>query len=71
MLDLDLGYRVSTVRTPQGVGDPIELDFTVDGIQHRIGATEWWVELYVSPATAVTPFTLSTSTLGGTHVLAH
>ena len=73
VLGLDLGHRVSTVRTPQGVGDPIELDFTVDGIQHRIGATEWWVELYVSPApdNAVTLFTLGTSTLGGTHVLAH
>lgn len=72
VLGLDLGHRVSVQRTPMGVGDPITRDFTVDGIRHRIGVAEWWVELYVSPAPdqALDLFTLGTSTLGGTHVLA-
>lgn len=73
VLALDLGYRVTCVRTPQGVGDAISREFHIDGIQHRIGVAEWWVEFYVSPAVDqdLELFTLGTSTLGGSHVLAH
>lgn len=73
VLELELGYRVTTQRTPQGVGSAISREFHVDGIRHQVSVAEWWVELYVSPAVDqdLTLFTLGTSTLGGTHVLAH
>lgn len=73
VLALDLGHRVSASRTPQGVGDPIELDFVVSGIQITAGVAECWVELYVSPAVSdeISLFALGTSTLGGSDVLAY
>lgn len=73
VLGLDLGHRVTVHRTPQGVGSQIALDFLVDGIAHEVGVKEWWVDLFVSPVPEDTAelFLLGTSTLGGTHILAH
>lgn len=73
VLALDLGYRVSVERTPQGVGDPIELDLVVDGVSHDFGGGEWWVTLFVSPApdATVSLFTLDLSELDGVDVLAY
>lgn len=73
VLGLDLDRRVTVTRTPQGVGDPITLDFLVEGISHRVGVAEWWVDLFVSPTPqdAADLFLLGSSELGGTHILAH
>lgn len=73
LLALDLGHRVRCVRTPQGVGTPFSIDLIVDGIQNKVAATEWVMELYLSPAHADTApvFTLGTSTLGGTSILGY
>lgn len=73
VLALDLGHRVTVERTPQGVGDPISLDFLVEGIRHEVAHRQWWVDLYVSPAPQATAalFTLSESELSGPDILAH
>lgn len=73
VLGLDLGHRVTCTRTPQGTGSAFDLDFVVGGIQHSVSGAEWLTELYVSPApdSTVELFTLGTSELGGTHILAY
>lgn len=73
VLGLDLGHRVTVNRTPQGVGAQIDLDFIVEGVSHDVGYNEWWVNLFVSPTPTDVQelFTLGSSELGGTHVLAH
>ena len=73
VLALDLGYRVTAKRTPQGVGTEIEIDFLVDGIRHDIGEGEWWVDLFVSPVPQETAelFLLDSSLLDGADILAY
>lgn len=73
LLSLDLGQMVSVTRTPQDVGDPIEVDLIVEGINHTVRTGEWVVDLYVAPALtdALTPFTLGTSELDSTDVLVY
>ena len=70
---MDLGYRVTAKRTPQGVGTEIEIDFLVDGIRHDIGEGEWWVDLFVSPVPQETAelFLLDSSLLDGADILAY
>lgn len=36
ILDLDLGYGVTVVFTPNGIGDPIERELAIDSIEHSI-----------------------------------
>ncbi len=63
---------VQIVRTPQGVGSAITLDFLIDGIRNEVGAAgEWWWEAYVSPVPedTVSLFVLDTSELDGADVL--
>ncbi len=48
---VDLGWRVTIQRTPQGIGSAISKVCTVEGIQHRV--TErgpWETTLYLAPA---------------------
>jgi hypothetical protein len=73
ILGLDLGHRVTCLRTPQGVGAEIDLDFLIDGIRHDVGGGEWWTDLYVSPVPTdtVNLFILDTSELDGPDVLAY
>lgn len=73
LLALDIGHRVTCIRTPQGVGTPFTIDCIVAGIRHEITAVEWLTELYLAPAPDVTVelFTLGTSELGGTDILAY
>ena len=73
LLGLDLGHRITCSRTPQGVGSAFSIDCVVAGIRHEITAVEWLMELYLAPApdNTVELFTLGTSQLGGTHILAH
>lgn len=72
VLSLDLEHRVSVKRTPQGIGDPIELDFLVRGIRHEVGHAQWWTTLYVEPVPtdAVNLFRLDISELDGPDILA-
>lgn len=69
---LDMGHRVSVVRTPL-VGDPIELDLVIDGVRHQMTSKEWWWEAYVSPVPeeTATLFVLDLSELDGVDVLAY
>lgn len=73
VLTLDLEHRVSVKRTPQGIGDPIELDFLVRGIRHEVGHAQWWTTLYVEPVPtdAVNLFLLDISELDGPDILAY
>lgn len=73
VLALDLGHRVTCVRTPQGVGSSITLAFQIDGIRNDIGGGEWWWEAYVSPVPedTATLFILDTSELDGPDILAY
>ena len=36
ILDLDLGYGVTVIFTPNGIGDPIVRDLAIDSIEHNI-----------------------------------
>jgi len=48
---VDIGWRVTITRTPQGVGSAISKVCTVEGIQHRV--TErgpWMTTLYLAPS---------------------
>jgi hypothetical protein len=49
VLALELGYRVTVSRTPQGVGSAITQDFVIDGVNNEIGITEHWWTAFVSP----------------------
>lgn len=73
VLGLEIGDRVRITRTPQKVGAAFTLDCIVEGIRHQITKVEWHTELVVSPAfnVDIPLFTLGTSQLGGTHILAH
>jgi len=73
VLGLDLGHRVTCVRTPQGVGSAISLAFQIDGIRNDVGGGEWWWEAYVSPVPEDTAslFILDTSELDGPDILAY
>ncbi|MFZ5863022.1 MAG: hypothetical protein ACOYXR_09310 [Nitrospirota bacterium] len=71
VLGLDIGHRVTCVRTPQGVGSAVSTAFLIDGVRNEIGEGEWWWEAYVQPVPADTAqvFVLGTSELSGTHIL--
>jgi hypothetical protein len=53
VLALELGYRVTIERTPQGVGSAVTQDCLVEGISHRIGDRTWTTTLQLSPADTV------------------
>ena len=48
-LALEIGQRVTVVRTPQGVGSAISLEFLISGIEMQLNGSEWWQDLYVEP----------------------
>ena len=50
LLALELGHRVRCTRTPQAVGAAFSIDLVVDGIKNAVTATEWVMELFLSPA---------------------
>jgi len=50
-LQVDLGWRVTITRTPQGIGSAISKVCTVEGIAHNIdGGGPWTTTLYLAPA---------------------
>lgn len=65
ILDLDIGYRITVNRTPQGVGSAISHDLIIEGIRHEIDLFEHWIEFNVSVAPDTTNFFIwGTSTWG-------
>lgn len=72
VLGLELGERVSVVRTPS-VGSAIELDLVIDGVENDVGGGEWWWTAFVSPVPeeTLTPFIWGTSSWGGTDAWAY
>jgi hypothetical protein len=63
ILDLEIGYRITVARTPQGVGSPISLALIIEGVEHQIDSYEHWVEFNVSVAPdATNAFVWGTST---------
>ena len=72
VLSLDLGERVATVRSPQGLGTAISSEFVIDGLRHEIDGSQWWLEAYVSPVPEATVnlAVYDTSVYDGTDVYA-
>ncbi len=72
LLGLEIGDRINIERTPQNVGSTIDTDWIIEGVDHSMTLARWRVDLYVSPApdAEVELFTLGTSELDGTHILA-
>lgn len=60
------GDRITVIRHPQGVGDPIETDVIIDGIDHEIanGVQTWTTTFRCSPAEAVDYWIVGTSAVG-------
>jgi hypothetical protein len=49
VLDIELGYRVTLERTPQGVAPAITQETVVEGITHSVGGKGWSTTLHLSP----------------------
>lgn len=66
VLGRKFGDRITVIRHPQGVGDPIETDVIIDGIDHDIanGVETWTTTFRCSPAETVDYWVLGTSELG-------
>lgn len=71
VLGRKFGDRVTVIRHPQGVGDPIETDVIIDGIDHQIGGVgaagginTWTTRFSCTPAETFTYWVLGTSELG-------
>src|SRR5581483_10642963 len=64
VLSADLVYQVNVERTPQGVGSAIDIDYTIEGISHRIEPKFWRTELQLSPADTPGAFILDSTSQG-------
>lgn len=66
VLGRQFGDRITVIRHPQGVGDPIETDVIIDGIDHEIanGVETWTTTFRCSPAEAVDYWIVGTSAVG-------
>jgi len=71
VLGRKFGDRITVIRHPQGIGDPIEADVIIDGIDHQIGGTgdagginTWTTTFRCSPAEAVDYWIVGTSAVG-------
>lgn len=60
---LDIGDRVTVVRTPQGVGSAITKSLVIEGVKHTITPDNWTVTFNTSPANNA-PFVLDSTLLG-------
>lgn len=60
---LDIGDRVTVVRTPQGVGSAITKPLIIEGVKHTITPDDWTVTFNTSP-TYNSPFVLDSALLG-------
>lgn len=66
--------RVTVTFTPTGVGDPIEQEAFIDGIEHRVTPGQWTTVWHLLPAdqfAAYDFFILDTSVLDGADVLGY
>lgn len=61
LLALELGYRVTVERTPQGVGSQNATEAIVEHISHDVGNGEWWMTVTTSPIDAAEWFVWGTS----------
>jgi hypothetical protein len=50
VLAADLVYQVNVERTPQAVGTAIDLNYTIEGVSHKITPQFWRTDLQLSPA---------------------
>ena len=69
VLQLELNTLVSVVYTPNGIGDPIEQDCVVQGLDHDITPDMHWVTVWLTKFEHTNVFVLGESLLGGTDVL--
>lgn len=69
-LGAKIGQRHRVKRRPQSVGDAIDLEVIVEGVEHRVGTSvqgaiaDWETVLYLSPADTKKYWVLGTSELG-------
>jgi hypothetical protein len=62
ILDFDIGYRITVIRTPV-TGPAINKELIIEGIKHTFTPTEWTVQFETSP-TNESPFVLDSTLLG-------
>jgi hypothetical protein len=63
ILKNDLGTRMTVIRRPQGVGNPINQVVLLEGVSHQISSDTWTTNYSLAPS-AVDYFVLSSASLG-------
>jgi len=63
ILENDLGTRMTVIRRPQGVGDPINQVVLLEGVSHAISSDTWTTTYSLAPS-SVDYFVLDSASLG-------